>query len=201
MAEVVRWAPALPEFAPTLADAVAGVAAQKVEVRRVAMRAAAALVDAAPALVGERQCAALFAAARAALREGEKYGSELTDAAVALWCVVVRAAGAAVDGAELAAVMEEIPTENESTALVYQCRFVAYAAVRWPGEVTNVAECAWRLFRTQALVFEMFTQEEIAFYGAALRAAGEECIAEFRESSTEHGLRLVRERLAALPIV
>jgi hypothetical protein len=104
----------------------------------------------------------------------------------------------AAEESELSDVLELIPTERESLVLVYQLRFVVYASGRWAGIVNDIGGHGWRLLRTMELLYEMFTLDEIQFFGNGVRELEEERLAELRASGTENGLHVARERLASL---
>jgi hypothetical protein len=176
-----------------------GVRSPKLEVKRASMMAASTLIQTAPARIAESEFAVFLQTAREVLSNREKCEEALVDAAVALWCTIVRMVGVEVEGAELMAVLEQIPTEEECVALVDQLRFILYAVERWPGAVTELEAYGLRLFRTIELIFRLLTPEEIAFFGRHLKSAGEAEITRISPEGTEHGLRLAQERLAALP--
>jgi hypothetical protein len=129
------------------------------------------------------------------LENQENQNEEVIDAAVALWCSLVRNIGMEVENAELKIVLGLIPTPRDTLALVDQLRFVVYAVERWPGVFTDLGNCGWILFQTMELIFQLFTANEIAFFGRALR---EEDLAVLGNETTDDGIHLVQERLTKL---
>jgi hypothetical protein len=191
LAEIIRSSGAADHFAAVFADAYSSAVSPVPEQQRAAMMALCALIEAAPGRIDAVHYGGCVVAARAVL-SGDCH-PDLSDAAVALWCTAVRAADLEVEPGELAAVLALVPTPRGGAALVYELRFVAHAAARWPDAAADLREHGWALFRSLELLYRAMTGEELLFFAQWAAAPREGAV-------TEQARILVAERLAELAL-